>query len=108
MITDLPRFPGQRSSVCADAHSARRKEQTLLKIDMSGSTPSQLVCWLAAQCHDGNPKAHTAGGLGPMGAQALDDFRDLAPDVAQSDEAPAQEVDLGIIGNTTLDDLRAP
>lgn len=72
-----------------------------MQIDLSTTTPSQLVCWLAAQCHDG-----TQLGLGHLGKQTLHDLRDLALlDQAERIDVPA--VDLGAMGAITLDELRA-
>ena len=80
-----------------------------MNIDLSGTTPSQLICWLAAKCHDGQPRSATSGGLGPMGEQKLNERRDLALDVAAADAAGSAgpALDLGAMGEITLDELRA-
>jgi hypothetical protein len=50
----------------------------LAAIDISGSTPSQLITWLVAQCREGNPSASTERDLGAMGEITLDDLLVLA------------------------------
>jgi len=81
----------------------------IVNIDLSGTTPSQLICWLAAKCHDGQPRSAPSGGLGPMGEQKLNELRDLALDVATADAAGSTgpALDLGAMGEITLDELRA-
>lgn len=71
---------------------------------LGGTTPANLVTWLAGQSCSGNPAAVAAGGLGPLGRMTLDQMCELARDRVGG----AVSVKIGPgLGDITLDELRA-